>query len=182
MSFFHECSMDLKQVIRTVDDWPKPGVKFLDVTSILEDPVAFRYTVKHLVKEAARFGVENIVAVDARGFIWAGAVADELHIPLYLARKQGKLPGEVVSKSYDTEYSSTSLQMLKSSDIKGPVMVIDDIIATGGTLDAVGQMLTENWDIQPPQQLHAALVGLNFLPGIKNLERSGYKVSCIEYY
>ena len=61
-------------------------------------------------------------------------------------------------------------------------MVIDDIIATGGTLDAVGQMLTENWDIQPPRQLHAALVGLNFLPGIKNLERSGYKVSCIEYY
>jgi len=174
--------MDLKQVIRTVSDWPKPGVNFLDVTSILEDAAAFRYTVKWLTKQAAKFNVESIVAIDARGFIWAGAVANELHVPFYLARKPGKLPGMVVSKTYDTEYSSTELNLLKSHDIKGPVMVIDDIIATGGTLDAVGQMLSEHWDITPDRQLHAAIVGLGFLPGIKNLERSGYKVTCLEVY
>lgn len=174
--------MDLKQIIRTVDDFPKPGVKFLDVTSILEDPVAFRQTVKWFCKQAANYNVESIVAVDARGFIWAGAVADELRIPLFLARKPGKLPGIVVTKSYETEYSTASLSMLKNSAISGPVMVIDDIIATGGTLDAVGELLSEHWDIPPNKQIHTALVGLSFLPGMSKLAKSGYNVTCIETY
>ncbi len=174
--------MDLKQVIRTVNDFPKPGVKFLDVTSILEDPVTFRQTVKWFCKQAVNFQVESIVAVDARGFIWAGAVAEELRIPLYLARKPGKLPGNVVTKEYETEYSTASLSMLKDTIIKGPVMVIDDIIATGGTLDAVGQLLTEHWNIPPNKQLHTALVELSFLPGAKKLAAAGYHLTSIETY
>ena len=174
--------MDLKQIIRTVDDFPKQGVKFLDVTSLLEDPVAFRQTVKWFCKQATNFNVESIVAVDARGFIWAGAVADELRIPLFLARKPGKLPGLVVTKDYETEYSTASLSMRRDVIIRGPVMVIDDIIATGGTLGAVGELLSEHWDIPANKQLHTALVGLSFLPGIKKLEKSGYNVSCIETY
>jgi adenine phosphoribosyltransferase len=174
--------MDLKQIIRTVDDFPKPGIKFLDVTSILEDPAAFRYTVKWFCKQAARHQIESIVAVDARGFIWAGAIADEMRIPVYLARKPGKLPGSVVTKEYETEYSTASLSMLKDADIKGPVMVVDDIIATGGTLNAVGQLLTEHWDIPPTSQVHSALVNLDFLPGKKLLTACGYRLEYMAEY
>jgi len=168
--------MDLKQVIRTVDDFPKPGVKFLDVTSILENPEAFRRTINWLVKLAAIHEIESIVAIDARGFIWGGAVANELHCPLHLARKPGKLPGNVVTNTYDTEYSTASLSMLKDVPIKGPVMVIDDILATGGTLNAVGQLLELEFQIKAENQIHAVIANLDFLPGKKFLTDQGYVV------
>jgi adenine phosphoribosyltransferase len=174
--------MDLKQIIRTVDDFPTPGVKFLDVTSILEDPVIFRRTVKQFEKIASKHNIESIVAVDARGFIWAGAVAASLCIPLYLARKPGKLPGAVVTKEYATEYSTASLSMIKDADIKGPVLVIDDILATGGTLQAVGELLREHWAIEPADQVHAVLVDLSFLPGYNKLTEQGYCVKALETY
>lgn len=182
MSFFCEYSMDLKQVIRTVDDFPKPGVKFLDVTSILEDPTAFRKTINWLVKQSAIHNIDCIVAVDARGFIWGSALASEIQAPLYLARKPGKLPGNVVTKEYDTEYSTASLSMLKDINIFGNVMVVDDILATGGTLNAVGELLTEHWNIKPSKQLHATLACLDFLPGKKMLESKKYKLAYMELY
>ena len=168
--------MDLKQIIRTVDDFPKPGVKFLDVTSILENPDAFRRTVNWLIKLAAIHQIESIVAIDARGFIWGGAVANELRCPLHVARKPGKLPGNVITHTYDTEYSTASLSMLKDVKIKGPVMVIDDILATGGTLNAVGKMLESEFQIQPKNQVHAVIANLDFLPGKQHLTNQGYSV------
>jgi len=182
VSFFCEYSMDLKQVIRTVDDFPKPGIKFLDVTSILEDPTAFRKTINWLVKQSAIHNIDCIVAVDARGFIWGSALASEIQAPLYLARKPGKLPGNVVTKEYDTEYSTASLSMLKDGNIFGNVMVVDDILATGGTLNAVGELLTEHWNIKPNKQLHATLACLDFLPGKKMLESKKYKLAYMELY
>jgi len=168
--------MDLKQIIRTVDDFPKPGVKFLDVTSILENPEAFRRTVNWLIKLSAIHGIESIVAIDARGFIWGGALANELRCSLHVARKPGKLPGNVVTETYDTEYSTASLSMLKDVKIKGPVMVIDDILATGGTLNAVGKLLETEFHIPAKQQVHTVIVNLDFLPGKKFLIDKGYKV------
>jgi adenine phosphoribosyltransferase len=168
--------MDLKQVIRTVDDFPKPGVKFLDVTSILENPEAFRRTVNWLIKLAAIYQIESIVAIDARGFIWGGAVANELRCPLHLARKPGKLPGNVITQTYDTEYSTASLSMLKDVKVKGPVLVIDDILATGGTLNAVGKLLELEFNIKPDNQVHAVIANLDFLPGKKFLTINGYIV------
>lgn len=168
--------MDLKQVIRTVDDFPKPGVKFLDVTSILENPEAFRRTVNWLTKLAAIYEIESVVAIDARGFIWGGAVANELRCPLHLARKPGKLPGNVVTNTYDTEYSTASLSMLKDVKIKGPVLVIDDILATGGTLNAVGKLLNSEFNIKPEHQVHAVIANLDFLPGKQFLTNNGYTV------
>jgi len=168
--------MDLKQVIRTVDDFPKPGVKFLDVTSILENPEAFRRTVNWLIKLAAVHQIESVVAIDARGFVWGGAVANELRCPLHLARKPGKLPGNIVTNTYDTEYSTASLSMLKDVPIKGPVMVIDDILATGGTLNAVGQLLELEFQIKTENQIHAVIANLDFLPGKKFLIEQGYVV------
>jgi adenine phosphoribosyltransferase len=174
--------MNLKQIIRTVDDFPKPGVKFLDVTSILENPMAFRKTINWLVKQSAINDIDCIVAVDARGFIWGSALASEIQAPLYLARKPGKLPGNVVTKEYDTEYSTASLSMLKDANIFGNVMIVDDILATGGTLNAVGELLTEYWGIPANKQLHATLACLDFLPGKKMLESKKYKLSYMELY
>jgi adenine phosphoribosyltransferase len=168
--------MDLKQIIRTVDDFPKPGVKFLDVTSILENPEAFRRTVNWLIKLAAIHQIESVVAIDARGFIWGGAIASELQIPLHLARKPGKLPGNVITQTYDTEYSTASLSMLKDVKVKGPVLVIDDILATGGTLNAVGKLLELEFNIKPNNQVHAVIANLDFLPGKKFLTNNGYIV------
>jgi adenine phosphoribosyltransferase len=174
--------MDIKSVIRTVDDFPKPGIKFLDVTAIWEDPTAFRKTVNWLTKLSAKHQVNSIVAIDARGFVWGGALASEIQIPLHVARKPGKLPGNVVTKEYDTEYSKTSLSMLKDIDIKGPVLVIDDILATGGTLNAVGKMLEEYWNIPTSNQVHAVIANLSFLPGKTVLTEQGYLVeSLIDY-
>ena len=166
--------MDLKNIIRTVDDFPKPGIQFLDVTSILENPEAFRRTVNWFIKIAAIHQIESIVAIDARGFIWGGAIASELQIPLHLARKPGKLPGNVITQTYDTEYSTASLSMLKDVKVKGPVLVIDDILATGGTLNAVGKLLEDNWQIEPKNQIHAVIVNLDFLPGKQFLTDQGY--------
>lgn len=168
--------MDLKQIIRTVDDFPKPGVKFLDVTSILENPEAFRRTVNWFIKISAIHQIESIIAIDARGFIWGGAIANELQIPLHLARKPGKLPGNVITQAYDTEYSTASLSMLKDVTIKGPVLVIDDILATGGTLNAVGSLLESEFKIRARHQVHAVVINLNFLPGKQFLTSKGYTV------
>lgn len=174
--------MDIKSVIRTVDDFPKPGIKFLDVTAIWEDPTAFRKTVNWLTKLSAKYQVNSIVAIDARGFVWGGALASEIQIPLHVARKPGKLPGNVVTKEYDTEYSKTSLSMLKDVDIKGPVLVIDDILATGGTLNAVGKMLKEHWNISANKQVHAVIANLSFLPGKAVLTEQGYFVESLVDY
>lgn len=179
MSFFHECNMDLLSNVRTVMNFPDLGINFFDVTSILEKPELFAYTVKQLERIAVVNEIESIVAIDARGFIWAGAIADRLRCPLFLARKPGKLPGEVVTKEYKTEYSKASLSMIKGHEIKGPVLVVDDILATGGTLKATGQLLTEQWNIIPEQQIHCVLIELGFLDGREILEKEGYKVSSL---
>lgn len=171
--------MDLLSKIRTVNDFPKPGIKFLDVTSILEDPKLFRQTIKWFTKTAVDHEIESLVAVDARGFLWASVIAVDLRIPLYLARKPGKLPGAVVTETYNTEYSTASLSMLKDSNIQGPVMIIDDILATGGTLRAVGNMLTTHWNIMPDRQVHAVLVELGFLQGSSMLKEMNYTVKAM---
>lgn len=174
--------MDIKQVIRTVDDFPKPGVKFLDVTSILEDAGAFRKTINWLVKQSAKYDTDCIVAIDARGFIWGAALASEIQVPLFLARKPGKLPGNVITKEYDTEYSTASLSMLADGDIHGNVMIVDDILATGGTLNAVGSMLTEHWNIPAKNQTHCVIANLDFLPGKKLLTSVGYNLEHMVNY
>ncbi len=179
MSFFHERSMDLLSNVRTVMNFPELGINFFDVTSILEKPEVFAYTVKQLEHIAVTNEIESIVAIDARGFIWAGAIADRLRCPLFLARKPGKLPGEVATNEYKTEYSTASLSMIKEHEIKGPVLVVDDILATGGTLKATGQLLKDNWNIEPSQQVHCVLIELGFLDGRKILEQEGYLVKSI---
>lgn len=174
--------IDIKQVIRTVDDFPKPGIKFLDVAAIFENPLAFRKTVNWLKSLISKHSIDHIIAIDARGFVWGGAVANELMMPLHIARKPGKLPGAVVTKEYSLEYGTASLSMLKNAPIHGKVIVIDDILATGGTLNAVGELLAENWNIPFSNQVHSVIAGLDFLPGKEMLTNKGFIVESMINY
>ncbi len=174
--------MNLKERISIVKDFPKKGVDFLDITSILEKPEVYDFTVKQLLSSAHNKGIKTLIGVDARGFIWAGALAYLMQCPLHLVRKAGKLPGEVVEQAYQTEYSEGTLAIHKNIDITGPVMIIDDILATGGTLLAVGTILETHFNIPAAQQLYATLIDLSFLHGKKNLEEKGYEVFSLVTY
>ena len=127
--------LDLKKHIRDVDDFPIPGIKFRDITSLIETPEPFRKTCKELTKITEDFSADLVVSIESRGFIFAGSVATDLLLPFVLARKPGKLPNETFIKSFDLEYGSTSIEIQKNTNIKKGqrVVIIDDLVATGGT-------------------------------------------------
>lgn len=147
-----ELASFLKARVRTVRDWPKPQVNFRDVTTLFGDPDAFRRIILAFADEAKRLRANRIAAVDARGFILGGAVAYETHTPFALVRKKGKLPFKTVSADYALEYGSATIEI--HADASGPgerVMIVDDLIATGGTLIAAAKLF---------QQLGAEVVGV----------------------
>ena len=126
-------SEKLKAAVRTVEDFPKEGVLFYDVAPLLEDPALFRTLVDELA-EPLQHSVDKLVAFDARGFLFAGAVALETGIGFGMLRKPGKLPGEVAAYSYDLEYGSNQLEIQTNTVQPGErIALIDDVIATGGT-------------------------------------------------
>jgi len=161
-------SFDLKSCIRTVPNWPTEGVMFRDITSVLEDPTAFQYCVDTLVEYARNRGITKIAAIDSRGFIFGAPLALELKIPLVLVRKKGKLPGETISEEYALEYGVDCLEIQKGSITSvDNVLVVDDLIATGGTAKATCDLITK---------LGATISALAFiidLPDLKGKEKLG---------
>lgn len=136
-----ELAAFLKARVRTVRDWPKPKVNFRDVTTLFGDPDAFRSIVKAFAIESRRLKVNRIAAVDARGFILGGAVAYETHTPFVLVRKKGKLPYKTVSADYALEYGSATIEIHADACLPGDrVLIVDDLIATGGTLLAAAEL------------------------------------------
>jgi len=136
-----ELAAFLKARVRTVRDWPKPKVNFRDVTTLFGDPDAFRAIVQALAAEARRVRAGRIAAVDARGFILGGAVAYETHTPFALVRKKGKLPYKTVSADYALEYGSATIEIHADACRPGDrVLIVDDLIATGGTLLAAARL------------------------------------------
>lgn len=136
-----ELAAFLKARVRTVRDWPKPGVNFRDVTTLFGDPDAFRAIVRALADESRRMRADRIAAVDARGFILGGAVAFETHTPFALVRKKGKLPFKTVSADYALEYGTGTIEIHADACRPGDrVLIVDDLIATGGTLVAAAQL------------------------------------------
>jgi adenine phosphoribosyltransferase len=174
--------MNIKETIKTINNFPKEGVKFLDVTTILEDPATFKYTVDWLSNIIKTNEIKTVVGVDARGFIWASAAAYATGTPLVLARKAGKFPGSTVEMEYKTEYSTARIALKMCQKIEAPVLVVDDIIATGGTLEAVGELLSDLWKISPHNQIHAALVDLSFIGGKEKLSNIGYRTLALATY
>ena len=169
---------DLKRLIREVPDLPKPGINFYDITTLLKHPEGLRQTVDALAEQFKDTGADTVVGIEARGFIFAPAMAYHLGAGFVPARKPGKLPSECASISYDLEYGQDALQIHRDAVGAGHrVVIADDLLATGGTAKAVCDLV---------EKLGGTVAGLGFvvelefLPGRQRLE--GYDVrSLIKY-
>ncbi|MDR3131118.1 MAG: adenine phosphoribosyltransferase [Treponema sp.] len=134
---------DLDSYIRRVPDFPKPGVLFYDITSILIHPAAFRYCIDSMMEIYKDSRLDAVAAIEARGFLFAAPFAVSMGIPLLLIRKKGKLPGRKLAKAYDLEYARAEIE-IHPGDVPrdGKVLLLDDLIATGGTLRAARELIT----------------------------------------
>jgi adenine phosphoribosyltransferase len=170
--------MDLRQYIRDIPDFPKPGIRFKDITPLLADPAAFAAAVKGLADHYRGARVDAIAAAEARGFLFAAPLALELHKPLVPLRKPGKLPYRTYSLKYDLEYGQAELHMHIDGVAPGArVLLVDDLLATGGTMKAGAQLVEQAGGIVAGC---AFLVELGFLGGRDKLV--GYEVfSLISY-
>ncbi|HBC46506.1 MAG TPA: adenine phosphoribosyltransferase [candidate division Zixibacteria bacterium] len=133
---------ELKNKIRNVPDFPIKGVMFRDITTLVKDKVAFKYVIDHLYERYKNKKIDQIIGIESRGFIFGGALAHRLGCGFVPARKPGKLPGETIEESYELEYGRTSLQLHTDAIKKGDrVLVLDDLLATGGTIRATTNMV-----------------------------------------
>ena len=134
--------MDLDKYIRKIPNFPVKGVLFYDITSILAQPIAFNYCIDSMVEIYKDKKIDAIAAIEARGFIFSAPFADRMKIPLVLIRKKGKLPGKTISKKYSLEYAEAEIE-IHVEDIPqgGNVLLLDDLIATGGTLKAAQEII-----------------------------------------
>lgn len=129
--------MSLENALRVVPDFPKEGIQFLDISPLLEDPALLKQTIVELAEACSDLDFTKIVAIESRGFIFGSALALHMNKGFAMVRKKGKLPGETVSNTYDLEYGTDTIEMLPSSLEKGEkVLVLDDVLATGGTAKA----------------------------------------------
>tara|TARA_B100001559_G_scaffold298568_1_gene283188 strand:- start:205 stop:747 length:543 start_codon:yes stop_codon:yes gene_type:complete len=176
--------LDLKKHIRDVEDFPISGIKFRDITSLIETPEPFRKTCKELTKMTESFNADLIVSIESRGFIFAGSVSTDLLLPFVLARKPGKLPNETFVKSFDLEYGSTSIEIQKNTEIKPDqkIVIIDDLVATGGTAIACAELLTENFNVKNEDILILCIIDLTNLGGSELIREKGYLIKTIVDY
>lgn len=132
----------VKSKIRTIQDWPKPGVMFRDITSLLIDPEGLALTIGTFVARYEKAGITKVAAIEARGFITGAALAFQLGIGFVPVRKKGKLPGEIVSQVYELEYGTDQIEIHKDAiSPSDKVLIMDDLIATGGTLGATIELI-----------------------------------------
>ena len=137
-------SEELRGAIRSIPDFPKPGILFRDISPLLEDAALFRQTIDLLAKECADIAPSKIVGLDARGFIFGAALAYKLGVGFVPVRKKGKLPSTTISHSYDLEYGSAEFEIHCDSIHPGePVIIVDDLLATGGTARAALNLLNQ---------------------------------------
>ncbi|PIM51095.1 adenine phosphoribosyltransferase [Roseateles chitinivorans] len=164
----------LRQQIRTVPDWPEPGVQFRDITPLLANPRAFRVLIDQFVHRYFDLRPDAIAGLDARGFIIGSVLAYELNVGFVPIRKKGKLPFTTVQETYELEYGSATVEMHTDAVKAGDrVLLIDDLIATGGTMMA-GKRLLERLGAEVIEG--AAIVDLPELGGSKRLREGGLKV------
>jgi adenine phosphoribosyltransferase len=160
-------SLNLDDFIGKIPDFPKKGVLFYDITSILASPAAFSYCIDRMVEMYQDKKIDAVAAIEARGFLFAAPYAFRSKIPLILIRKKGKLPGETMTKKYSLEYAEAEIE-IHPHDVPrgGRVLLTDDLIATGGTLNAARELITA-CGAEIPEIF--GVVGLPFLNYEKNL-------------
>jgi len=169
--------LDLSSYIRDIPDWPTEGVMFKDITPLLQSPEGFREAIDTLAEQYQNTGVTKVMGAEARGFIFGGALAYTLGAGFVPARKPGKLPWNTTSVTYDLEYGTDSLEV--HADAVGPgdkVLIVDDVLATGGTAAAKAQLVTETG---AEVVGFAFLIELDFLSGRDKLPADSQIVSLI---
>ena len=164
----------LKNAIRTVPDWPQPGVMFRDITPLLQDPKAFRLLVDVFVLRYMDREIDVVAGIDARGFILGSVVAHQLNVGFVPVRKKGKLPFTTIAEDYELEYGNATVEMHTDAARKGDrVLLIDDLIATGGTMMAASRLLAR---LGAEVVEAAAIVDLPELGGSKLLREAGLEI------
>ena len=166
--------MDLKDYIRSIKDYPKKGILFRDITTLIKDELAFEETINQIVERSKKFKVDKIAAIESRGFVFASAVSYILKKPFILLRKKNKLPAEVHSVNFELEYGTATIEVHKDSISKNEsVLIIDDLIATGGTAEAAAKLIEIS---KGNVAAFIFVINLYDLGGCNNLLNKGYKV------
>ena len=134
--------MDLKNCIRSIPNYPKKGILFRDITTLIKDSKAFNYSIDKIIEISKKLDFDKIAAIESRGFVFASAVSYKLNKPFIMMRKKNKLPSEKISVDFELEYGTATLEIHKDSLSQGDkVLIIDDLIATGGTAEAGAKLV-----------------------------------------
>ena len=148
--------------VRTIPDFPQPGIMFRDITTVLQDADGLQLAIDEMENLLKDVDFDMIAGAESRGFIFGAALAYNMHKPLLLVRKKGKLPGETVSQSYDLEYGQATIEIHKDAVKPGDkIVIVDDLIATGGTVEAAAKLI---------EKLGGKVVKMVFLMELKGLE------------
>ena len=166
--------MDLKEHIRSIQDYPKKGILFRDITTLIKNEKAFKECIDQIVERSKKFKFDKIAAVESRGFVFASAISYILDKPFIMLRKKNKLPAEVHSVDFELEYGTATIEVHKDSfDKNDNVLIIDDLIATGGTAEAAAKLIELS---ESKVAGFIFVINLFDLGGTDNLLKKGYKV------
>ena len=166
--------MNLKDYIRSIPDYPKKGILFRDITTLIKDEAAFEKTINQIVERSKKFKVDKIAAIESRGFVFASAVSYILKKPFIMLRKKNKLPAEVHSIDFQLEYGTATIEVHKDSISNNEsVLIIDDLIATGGTAEAAAKLIEIS---KGTVAAFIFVINLFDLGGCDKLIKKGYKV------
>jgi adenine phosphoribosyltransferase len=169
---------DLKAYIREVPDFPKPGILFYDITTLLQNPLGLRTTVDRFAGMFADRRIDKVVGIESRGFMFGPIVAYDLNAGFVPVRKPGKLPWQKVRETYDLEYGSDTVEMHRDAVKEGEqVLIVDDLVATGGTALATAKLVESLGGVVAGMGF---IIELTFLPGRQKLD--GYKVESLIQY
>ncbi|RPG98588.1 MAG: adenine phosphoribosyltransferase [Candidatus Pelagibacter sp. TMED106] len=166
--------MNLKDHIRSIKDYPKKGILFRDITTLIKDKDAFSATIDQIIEKSKKFKFNKIAAIESRGFVFASAISYLLKKPFILLRKKNKLPAEVHSVDFELEYGTATIEIHKDSiDENDSVLIIDDLIATGGTAEAAAKLIKIS---KGKIAGFIFVINLFDLKGCDRLEQQGFKV------
>jgi|TARA_Y100000813_G_scaffold132643_1_gene95827 adenine phosphoribosyltransferase len=166
--------MNLKDFIRSIQDYPKKGILFRDITTLIKDKDAFAEAISQIVERSKKYDFDKIAAIESRGFVFASAVSFILKKPFIMLRKKNKLPAEVHSVDFELEYGTATIEVHKDSFEKNDnVLIIDDLIATGGTAEAAAKLIKMS---DANVAAFIFVINLFDLDGCKKLEDKGFKV------
>ena len=169
--------MNLKDYIRSIPDYPKKGILFRDITTLIKDEKAFAETINQIVEKSKKYKFDKIAAIESRGFVFASAVSYLLNKPFIMLRKKDKLPADVHSVDFELEYGTATIQIHKDSINESEnVLIIDDLVATGGTAEAAAKLIEIS---KGKVSAFIFVIDLFDLNGANNLKKKGFNLESL---